>query len=150
MVSGRSRFSPCRGRGCIGTWPGIVDSARFDVVVVDSPPLGQERGIVHSAMRAATDVVVTLAPTSPEWSALPRVWAAARDVDCLRTRTAPTSVLWNRVRVGTTAAQVYRELLADAGHYCLRAAIPTRERSAQLVGARGVRTGGHGGVGRGR
>jgi chromosome partitioning protein len=118
-----------------GDLPGIVDSAGFDVVVVDSPPLEQERGIVHSAMRAATDVAVTLAPTSPEWSALPRVWAAARDVDSLRTRPVPTSVLGNRVRTGTTAAQVYRELLADAGRYCLRAAIPTRARSAQLVGA---------------
>jgi hypothetical protein len=45
--------------------PGIVDSARFDVAVVDTPPLELQSGIVHSAMRAATDVVVTLAPTSP-------------------------------------------------------------------------------------
>lgn len=115
--------------------PGIISPERFDLAVVDTPPLEQERGIVHSAMRAATDVVVTLAPTSSEWDALPRVWGALDDVDALRTRPAPVSVLWNRVRAQTTAARVYRQALADAGHYCLRAAVPLAERYAQAVGA---------------
>jgi chromosome partitioning protein len=115
--------------------PGIVSPERFDVVVIDTPPLEQEGGIVHSAMRAATDVVVTLAPTASEWDALPRVWDALEDVDTLRTRPAPVSVLWNRVRANTTAARLYRETLTDAGHYCLRASIPLAERYAQAVGA---------------
>lgn len=115
--------------------PGIVSAELYDVAVIDTPPLEQERGIVHSAMRAATDVVVTLAPTASEWDRLPRVWDALDDVDALRTRPAPVSVLWNRVRTGTTAARVYRETLADSGRYCLRAAIPLAERYAQAVGA---------------
>lgn len=115
--------------------PGIISPDRFDLVVIDTPPLEQERGIVHSAMRAATDVVVTLAPTSSEWDALPRVWDALEDVDSLRDRPAPVSVLWNRVRAQTTSARVYRETLADSGHYCLRAGIPLAERYAQAVGA---------------
>jgi chromosome partitioning protein len=45
------------------------------------------------------------------------------------------SVLWNRVRVGTTASRVYRELLIEQGHYCLTAAIPLAERYAQAIGA---------------
>lgn len=114
--------------------PGIISPERFDLAVIDTPPLEQERGIVHSAMRAATDVLVTLAPTAPEWDALPRVWDALEDVDSLRTRTAPVSVLWNRVRAGTTAARVYRDTLSGAGHYCLRASIPMAERYAQAVG----------------
>jgi chromosome partitioning protein len=115
--------------------PGIISPERFDLVVIDTPPLEQERGIVHSAMRAGTDVVVTLAPTASEWDALPRVWDALEDVDSLRDRPSPVSVLWNRVRANTTAARVYRELLAEAGHYCLRASIPLAERYAQAVGA---------------
>jgi chromosome partitioning protein len=115
--------------------PGIITADSFDVAVVDTPPLEQERGIVHSAMRAATDVVVTLAPTASEWDALPRVWSALDDVDALRVRPAPVSVLWNRVRAGTTSAKVYREQLADSGHYCLRSYIPLAERYAQAVGA---------------
>jgi chromosome partitioning protein len=115
--------------------PGIISADRFDVVVIDTPPLEQERGIVWSAMRAATDVIVTLAPTASEWDALPRVWTALEDVDALRDRPAPVSVLWNRVRAGTTSAKVYREQLAESGHYCLRTYIPLAERYAQAVGA---------------
>lgn len=115
--------------------PGIVSSDRFDVVVIDTPPLEQEGGIVQSAMRAATDVVVTLAPTSAEWDALPKVWDVLDDVDTLRTRPAPVSVLWNRVRAGTTSATMYRDMLSEAGRYCLRASVPLAERYAQAVGA---------------
>lgn len=115
--------------------PGVISPDRFDLAVVDTPPLEQERGIVHSAFRAATDVVVTLAPTAPEWDRLPAVWDALEDVDALRDRPAAISVLWNRVRSGTTSARVYRELLGDAGRYCLRTGIPLAERYAQAVGA---------------
>ena len=114
---------------------GIVGPERFDIAVIDTPPLEQERGIVHSALRVATDVVITLAPTSPEWEAVPRVWQALEDVESLRPHPAPTSVLFNRVRIGTTAAQVYRAALTEAGHHCLRTFLPMRERYAQLVGA---------------
>lgn len=115
--------------------PGIISPDRFDLAVIDTPPLELQRGIVYSAMRAATDVVVTLAPTSPEWDALPKVWDALDDVDALRTRPAPVSVLWNRVRAGTSAPGVYRELLAEQGRYSCRNSIPLAERYAQGVGA---------------
>lgn len=115
--------------------PGIVSPDRYDVAVIDTPPLELQRGIVYSAMRAATDVVVTLAPTASEWDVLPAVWEALDDVNALRDRPAPVSVLWNRVRTGTTSAGVYRDLLAEAGHYSCRSVIPLAERYAQAVGA---------------
>jgi len=115
--------------------PGIVSPERYDVAVIDTPPLEQQRGIVLSAMRAATDVVVTLAPTSAEWDVLPSVWDALDEVDVLRSEPASVSVLWNRVRAGTTAARVYRQLLANTDRACLTAAIPLAERYAQAVGA---------------
>jgi chromosome partitioning protein len=115
--------------------PGIVSPERYDLAVIDTPPLEQQRGIVLSAMRAATDVVVTLAPTSAEWDVLPSVWDTLDEVDVLRSEPASVSVLWNRVRAGTTAARVYRQLLADSGRACLTAAIPLAERYAQAVGA---------------
>jgi len=108
---------------------------RYDLAVIDTPPLEQQRGIVLSAMRAATDVVVTLAPTSAEWDVLPSVWDALDEVDALRAEPASVSVLWNRVRAGTTAARVYRQLLANTDRACLTAAIPLAERYAQAVGA---------------
>jgi len=115
--------------------PGIVSPERYDLAVIDTPPLEQQRGIVLSAMRAATDVVVTLAPTSAEWDVLQTVFDALDEVDVLRSEPASVSVLWNRVRAGTTAARVYRQLLADSGRACLTAAIPLAERYAQAVGA---------------
>ena len=115
--------------------PGIVSPERYDLAVIDTPPLEQQRGIVLSAMRAATDVVVTLAPTSAEWDVLPSVWEALDEVDVLRSELASVSVLWNRVRAGTTAARVYRQLLASTDRACLTAAIPLAERYAQIVGA---------------
>lgn len=115
--------------------PGIVSPATYDVAVIDTPPLEQQRGIVLSAMRAATDVVVTLAPTAPEWDTLPFVWDALSDVDALRAEPASVTVLWNRVRAGTTSARVYRELLTSSGRASLTAAIPLAERYAQLPGA---------------
>lgn len=114
---------------------GLVAPELFDVVVIDTPPLELQRRIVLSAIRAASDVVVTLAPTSAEWDVLPKVWEAIEEVAVARSRPAPVSVLWNRVRVGTTAARVYRELLVEQGHYCLTAAIPLAERYAQAIGA---------------
>jgi len=114
---------------------GLVSADLYDLVVVDTPPLELQRGIVLSAIRAATDVVVTLAPTSAEWDVLPKVWDAIGEVALTRTRPAPVSVLWNRVRVGTTAARVYREQLVERGRYCLVAAIPLAERYAQAIGA---------------
>lgn len=115
--------------------PGIVSPDRYDVAVIDTPPLELQRGIVYSAMRAATDVVVTLAPTASEWDVLPKVWDALDDVSSLRERPAAVSVLWNRVRTGTTSATIYRDMLAEGGHYSCRSVIPLAERYAQAVGA---------------
>jgi chromosome partitioning protein len=114
---------------------GLVSPDLFDLVVVDTPPLELQRGIVLSAIRAATDVVVTLAPTSAEWDVLPKVWEAIDEVAVTRVRPAPVSVLWNRVRGGTTSAKVYREQLVEQGRYCLTAALPLAERYAQAIGA---------------
>lgn len=114
---------------------GLVSSEMFDVVVIDTPPLEQQRAIVLSAIRAATDVVVTLAPTSAEWDVLPKVWEALDEVDVTRVHPAPVSVLWNRVRAGTTAARVYREQLAAQDRHSLLAAVPLAERYAQAIGA---------------
>ena len=40
---------------------------RFDAVVIDTPPTDKLRGIVESAIRAATTVLVPIGPTSAEY-----------------------------------------------------------------------------------
>ncbi|MDQ4024468.1 MAG: ParA family protein, partial [Actinomycetota bacterium] len=46
---------------------GVADRDRYDVVVIDTPPLDEQRGAVMSALRVATDVLVPLAPTALEF-----------------------------------------------------------------------------------
>src|SRR5258706_9422292 len=62
--------------------PGIA--AGRDVVVIDTPPLELQSGIVHSALRAADLVVVTTAPTPLEVERLAAAPTALGDVAPVR------------------------------------------------------------------
>ncbi|WP_254368412.1 ParA family protein, partial [Mycobacteroides abscessus] len=50
--------------------PGIAGD-RYDAVVIDTPPMKERRGVVGSAIRLATHVVVPMAPTGMEYARLP-------------------------------------------------------------------------------
>lgn len=114
--------------------PGITGDG-YDVVVIDSPPLEEARGIVSSVMRAATDVVITMAPTTIELHRLAPVYDALDDVAPLRPAPAPVSVLLTRTITQSTSPATYRELLTEQGRYVLRAQVPRLERYAQAFGA---------------
>lgn len=45
--------------------PGIVDD-RYDAVVIDTPPMKERLGVVASAIRLATHILVPMAPTGIE------------------------------------------------------------------------------------
>src|SRR5690242_452740 len=53
--------------------PGIIGDS-FDVVVIDTPPLDEEAGIVYGAIRAADAVVIPTSPSTMERDRLPAVW----------------------------------------------------------------------------
>lgn len=115
--------------------PGITRDG-YDVVVIDTPPLDEQAGIVYSALRAATHVVVPMAPTTIEFDRIAPVWAAVEEVAPLREGPPPISaVLLNRTVPNASSTETFRTTLTDAGHRVLNTAIPRREQFAQAYGA---------------
>lgn len=92
----------------------VVDRARYDVVVIDTPPLEEAHGIVASALRAATDVIVPMAPTTMEVDRVGPVWAAIQDAEEHPDREGsplPVRVLLNRVHPTASATGMVRDWL---------------------------------------
>lgn len=114
---------------------GIVGD-RYDVVVLDTPPLDEQAGIVYSAFRAASHVVVPMAPTMIEFDRMPAVCAAVEEIAPLRNDPGPLlSVLLNRTVPNAGSTEVFRSQIRDAGRRVLETAIPRREQYAQAYGA---------------
>lgn len=113
---------------------------RYDLVVIDTPPLAERAGIVRSALRLADLVVVPLAPTMTEYERLSDVWEAIIDVDPLRNEPVEVVVLLNRTVANAASTGVIRDaILAGTedwpGRRVLGVAVPRREAIAQAFGA---------------
>ncbi len=52
--------------------PGIAGD-RYEAVVIDTPPMKERRGVVASAIRMATHVLVPMAPTGMEYARVPAI-----------------------------------------------------------------------------
>jgi chromosome partitioning protein len=113
--------------------PGIAGD-RYDVVVIDTPPVKERRGIVLSALRLATHVVCPLAPTSMEHERLPAVQELLDEACDMREGRPAFAVLLTRTVSGASSTKVYRELIEAAGVRVLRPTIGRLERYAQAYG----------------
>lgn len=112
-----------------------VEAEGHDVVVIDTPPTDKHRGIVESAIRAATHVLVPVAPTSAEIERMETVRELIEDVAHLGHGAPPVAVaLLTRTIPNATSTTVYTELLRDAGWRVLRAHVARLERYAQAFG----------------
>lgn len=96
-----------------------------DVVIIDTPPLDEQAGIVYSALRAA-DVVITMAPTMIEFERLQDVWAAVEEIEPLRTSPAGAVVLLNRTVTNANSTSTFRAAIENSGHRVLDVTIPRR------------------------
>jgi chromosome partitioning protein len=106
-----------------------------DVVVIDTPPLESQSGIVASALRAADLVIVPTAPTPIEIERLPAVREALEDVAPLRRDgTPPTRVLLTRTVAGAASTAVWRASLREDGWSVLHTAVPRLEALSQSYG----------------
>lgn len=119
--------------------PGVgveLEADGHDVVVIDTPPTDKERGIVESAVRAATHVIVPVAPTSAEIERMPTVREMIEDVAHLGRHTAPpvAVALFTRTVPNASSTGVYGDLLRDAGWTVLRSHVARLERFAQAFG----------------
>ena len=106
-----------------------------DVVIIDTPPLDEQAGIVYSALRAADSIVITMAPTMIEFERLQDVWAAVEEIEPLRTSPAEAVVLLNRTVTNANSTSTFRAAIEDSGHRVLDVTIPRRESIAQAFGA---------------
>lgn len=114
--------------------PGIAGT-RYDAVVIDTPPLEEQRGVVVSALRAATHVLTPCAPTPIEYERLAAVRAAVADVADLRPdgRLPVMAVLLTRTVPSAASTGVYRDLIAEDVPV-LRVTIGNRQQFAQAYG----------------
>lgn len=120
--------------------PGVgvdLEAAGHDAVVIDTPPTEKERGIVESAIRAATHVVVPLAPTSAEYERMAAVRELIEDVSHLGRHGAQpvAAALLTRTVAGASSTGVYAEMLREDGWHVMRATVGRLERYAQSFGA---------------
>ncbi|WP_329094287.1 ParA family protein [Streptosporangium sp. NBC_01469] len=115
--------------------PGIVGD-RYDVVVIDTPPMKAQRGTVYSVLRIATHVVIPMAPTPVEYDRLLAVREILAEVaDDREDGQSPIhAVLLTRVKPRAASTGVYRGLTVADGVTVLKAQIGSLERFAQSWG----------------
>lgn len=113
---------------------GVIDSNRTDVVLIDTPPLEEREGVVASALRIATDVIVPMAPTMMELDRIGPVWAALEAAAGYRDDDPRAYVLLTRTVPRASSTDMIRSLLTDQGHHVLTATVPRLERYAQAFG----------------
>lgn len=105
----------------------------FDAVVIDTPPMESGRGIVTSAVRAASHIVVPMSPTPMDFDRLRAVPDLIDDIDPLRNQPAVVAVLLTRVITNSASVDVYRAAANDLAPV-LSARVARLERFAQTFG----------------
>ncbi|WP_202611046.1 AAA family ATPase [Herbidospora solisilvae] len=115
--------------------PGIVGD-KYDVVVIDTPPMKAQRGTVYSVLRIATHVVIPMAPTPVEYDRLAAVRELIDEVAGDREDGQPPihAVLLTRVKPRAASTTVYRQLVTNDGVTVLKAQVGALERFAQSWG----------------
>lgn len=97
-----------------------------DVVVIDSPPLELQRGIVLSAAEAATHVLVPVGASPVEYEELGVCQALVREVG-----PPAAAVMLTRIKGGTTSHIGMREQMGEDGWRVLSSQVPDLERFRQ-------------------
>jgi len=114
---------------------GVVDPARWDTLLIDTPPLEERDGIVASALRVSTDVLVPMAPTMMELDRVGPVFKAFEDAAGHRDEDLSVSVLLTRTVAHAASTETVRTILSGHGRRVLYTTIPRLERYAQAFGA---------------
>lgn len=107
-----------------------------DAVVIDTPPLEEQQGIVRAALLAATHVLIPTAPTPIEYRRLGAVRQAIEDSANARPSGEPPAVfvLLTRVVAGASSTAVWREAIEEDGLRVLRSPVGRLERYSQAYG----------------
>lgn len=114
----------------------VEEAHGYDAIVIDTPPTEKHQAIVESAIRAATHVLVPLAPTAAEYERMAAVRAMIADVAHLgRHVAAPVAAaLLTRTVPMAQSTTGYAAALRDAGWHVIRSHVARREVFAQSFG----------------
>lgn len=113
--------------------PGVVGD-RYDAVVIDTPPMKERRGVVASAVRIATHVLVPMAPTGMEYARVPAIRELVEEAGVLAVTPPQLAVVLTRTVSNAASTDVYRQMLTDDGVRVLRPTVGRLERYAQAFG----------------
>jgi chromosome partitioning protein len=113
--------------------PGVVGD-RYDAAVIDTPPMKERRGIVTSAIRLATHVLVPMAPTGMEYARIPAIRELVDDAGALAAEPPQLAVVLTRTVSNAASTDVYRQMLTDDGVRVLGPTVGRLERYAQAFG----------------
>lgn len=113
--------------------PGVVGD-RYDAVVIDTPPMKERRGVVASAIRMATHVLVPMAPTGMEYARVPAIRELVDDAGALAAEPPQLAVVLTRTVSNAASTEVYRQMLGDDGVHVLGSTVGRLERFAQAFG----------------
>lgn len=113
--------------------PGVVGD-RYDAVVIDTPPMKERRGVVASAIRMATHVLVPMAPTGMEYARIPAIRELVEEAGALAITPPQLAVVLTRTVSNAASTDVYRQMLTDDGVRVLRPTVGRLERYAQAFG----------------
>lgn len=111
-------------------------SAGFECIVIDTPPTEKERGIVESAIRAATHVLVPLAPSAAEVERMAAVRELITDVAYLGRHGTPAiaAAMLCRTVAGASSTAEVRAHLQREGWRVIRGEVRRREAMAWALG----------------
>ena len=113
--------------------PGVVGD-RYDAVVVDTPPMKERRGVVASAVRIATHILVPMAPTGMEYARVPAIRELVEEAGALSVTPPQLAVVLTRTVSNAASTDVYRQMLTDDGVRVLKPTVGRLERYAQALG----------------
>ena len=114
--------------------PGIAGD-RYDAVVIDTPPMKERRGVVASAIRMASHVLVPMAPTGMEYAHIPAIRELVDEAAALAAGEPPQlAVVLTRTVSNAASTDVYRDLLTADGVRVLGPTVGRLERFAQAFG----------------
>lgn len=107
-----------------------------NAIVIDTPPLEEQAGIVKAALLAATHVVVPVAPTPIEYRRLAAVRNEVEQSGGGRPDGEPPalSVLITRAVSGASSTNVWREAMTEDGLHVLKVPVTRLERYSQAYG----------------
>lgn len=113
--------------------PGIAGD-RYEAVVIDTPPMKERRGVVASALRIATHVLVPMAPTGMEYARIPAIRELVEEAGVLAATPPQLAVVLTRTVSNAASTDVYRQMLTGDGVRVLGPTVGRLERYAQAFG----------------